>query len=233
VRRLDEDEEAEVREAYERYLDTIPAGKRQQSLSYAVKDVVGRAGFGIGSAGLPAYNLLVEGRTQALENDIVLSIKQGNVPAPSRVVPDEHIRGYFDHQGHRTAVSQRALQAHADPWLGWCELRGVGQVVSELSPYEADIDWGAVTDLDEIFPLLRYLGQATAKIHCVSDAGSDQALVDFQTEEAIAAAVGDEDEALATELAEFGAAYGALARDDHRRFVDAFRNGAIPGVPAD
>jgi uncharacterized protein (DUF2252 family) len=233
VRRLEDDEEAEVREAYERYLDTIPAGKRQQSLSYAVKDVVGRTGFGIGSAGLPAYNLLVEGRTQALENDIVLSIKQGNVPAPSRVVPDEHIRGYFDHQGHRTAVSQRALQAHADPWLGWCELRGVGQVVSELSPYEADIDWGGVTDLDEIFPLLRYLGQATAKIHCVSDAGSDQALVDFQTEEAIAAALGDEDEAFATDLAEFGAAYGALARDDHRRFVDAFRNGAIPGVPAD
>ena len=87
-------------------------------------------------------------------------------------------RGYFEHQGHRTAVSQRALQAHADPWLGWCELGGVGQVVAELSPYEADLDWDAVTDLDEILPLLRYLGQATAKVHCVSDAGSDQALVD-------------------------------------------------------
>jgi uncharacterized protein (DUF2252 family) len=233
IRRLDADEENEVREAYTRYLETIPSGKRQQSLSYAVKDVVGRTGFGIGSAGLPAYSLLVEGRTQALENDIVLSVKQGNVAAPSRVLKDDRIRAYFDHQGHRTAVSQRALQAHADPWLGWCELRGVGQVVKEVSPYEADIDWGGVTDLDDIFPLLASLGRATAKVHCVSDAGSDQALVDFQTEEAITAAVGDEDEAFAADLAAFGAAYGALARDDHRRFVDAFRNGAIPGVPAD
>ena len=49
-------------------------------------DVAGRSGFGIGSAGLPAYNLLIEGRTQALENDVVLSMKQGNVAAPSRVV---------------------------------------------------------------------------------------------------------------------------------------------------
>jgi uncharacterized protein (DUF2252 family) len=230
VRRLDDDERDEVLEAYREYLDTIPEGKRQESVSYEVKDVVGRRGFGIGSAGLPAYNLLVEGRTQALDNDVVLSMKQGNIPAPSRVVDGGELHEYFKHQGHRTAVSQRALQAHSDPWLGWCELRGVGQVVQELSPYENDLDWASVSEPDEIFPLLRYLGQATAKVHCVSDAASDQPLVDFEIEEALMQAIGDEDERFAADLAEFGAAYGALARDDHRRFVDAFRNGAIPGV---
>ena len=230
VRRLDDDEREEVREAYRAYLETIPELKRQHSVSYEVKDIVGVAGFGIGSAGLPAYSLLVEGRSQALENDVVLSMKQGNVAAPSRVVRDKEIRDYFEHQGHRTAVSQRALQAHTDPWLGWCELRGEGQVVKELSPYEADLDWDDVSELDELPELLRFLGQATAKVHCVSDAGSEQTLVGFQTEEAIAEAVGDEEDAFAADLAEFGAAYGELARDDHRRFVDSFRNGAIPGL---
>jgi uncharacterized protein (DUF2252 family) len=230
VRRLDDDEEAEVREAYGAYLETIPDVKRQHSVSYEIKDVVGRAGFGIGSAGLPAYNLLIEGRTQALENDVVLSMKQGNIAAPSRVVRDEAISNAFEHSGHRTAVSQRALQAHADPWLGWCELRGTGQLVKELSPYEADLDWDHVTEPDEIAPLLACLGKATAKVHCVSDAGSDQAIVDFQTEDAIVEAVGDSGEAFADDLAAFGTAYGALARDDHRRFVDAFRNGEIPGL---
>ena len=67
----------------------------------------------------------------------------------------------------------------------------------------------------------------------MSDSGSEQTLVDFQTEQAISAAVGDAGAELASELAEFGAAYGQLVRDDHRRFVDAFRNGAIPGLPAD
>ena len=37
----------------------------------------------------------------------------------------------------------------------------------------------------------------------------------------------------AADLADFGAAYGELAREDHRRFVDAFRNGQIPGLPED
>jgi uncharacterized protein (DUF2252 family) len=233
VRRLEDGERSEVEQAFAAYLETIPEIKRQHSVSYAVKDVVGRAGFGIGSAGLPAYSLLVEGRTQALENDVILSMKQGNVAAASRVVDDSSIRGYFEHAGHRTAVSQRALQAHADPWLGWCSLRDVGQVVKEVSPYEADIDWDQVSDLDEVLELLEYLGHATAKVHCVSDAGSEQTLVEFQTEEAIMAVVDGRDDEFAADLVRFGRAYGDLARDDHRRFVDAFRNGRIPGVPAD
>ena len=141
--------------AYERYLDTIPEAKRQQSISYAVKDVVGRSGFGIGSAGLRAYNLLVEGRTQALENDVVLSMKQAQTPAASAAsCATSGSAPYFEHEGHRTAVSQGALQAHADPWVGWCELDGVGQVIKELSPYEADLDWDVVTELDEMLPLV-------------------------------------------------------------------------------
>jgi uncharacterized protein (DUF2252 family) len=233
VRRLDDDERDLVLTAYEQYLETIPRAKRKESVSYEVKDVVGRSGFGIGSAGLPAYSLLVEGRSQALENDVLLSMKQGNVAAPSRVVDDERIRGAFAHHGHRTALSQRALQAHADPWLGWCEIEGRGQVVQEVSPYEADLDWDVVHEPDEVLALVTSLGQATAKVHCVSDETSEASLVDFQTEEAIRAVVGDRDEELAADLSAFGVAYGALVRDDHRRFVDAFRNGQIPGLPTD
>jgi hypothetical protein len=67
----------------------------------------------------------------------------------------------------------------------------------------------------------------------VSDAGSEQELVDFQTEEAIMAVADGREDDFAADLVEFGRAYGDLARDDHRLFVDAFRNGRIPGVPAD
>lgn len=61
---------------------------------------------------------------------------------------------------------------------------------------------------------------------------SDQTLVEVQTEDAIANAVGDEDEGFAGYLADLGAAYGSQVREDHHLFVDAFRNGAIPGLPA-
>jgi uncharacterized protein (DUF2252 family) len=232
VRLLESAERATVEAAFGEYLATVPSGKRKEVGSYRIKDVVGRSGFGIGSAGLPAYNLLIEGATQALENDVVLSMKQANVAAASRVVDDPTITGYFEHQGHRTAVSQRALQAHADPWLGWCRIGGVGQVVQELSPYETDIDWAEISEPGEILPLLSFLGEAVAKVHCVSDADSEQSLVKFQTEEAIVEAVEGREREFADEMVAFGLGYAVQARHDHRHFVDAFRNGQIPGVGA-
>jgi uncharacterized protein (DUF2252 family) len=229
VRELPDDEREAALAAFEAYLDTIPRGKRFGGNTYRVKDIVGRSGFGIGSAGLPAYNVLVEGHTQALENDVVLSMKQGNVAAPSRIVDERRIRDYFAHEGHRTAVSQRALQAHADPWLGHTELGGVGFVVAELSPYTADLDWSELTEPAEMEPVLNYLGQATAKTHCVSDSDSEQSLVDFQVEEAIAGVVTDEDEFVRA-VTKFGMSYAEQVRVDHRLFVDAFRSGQIPGI---
>ena len=231
IRQLDDDERERVLESYAEYLETIPEERRQQSVSYDVKDVVGRVGFGIGSAGLKSYNMLVEGRTQALENDVVLSMKQGNVAAPSRVVHVEAADAYFHHHGHRTAVSQFALQANADPWLGWCELDGVGQVVQELSPYDEDLDWESVDEPDEIEPLVHFLGKATAKIHCVSDVTSEEDLVEFETEDALAEVLDGRHDELADWLADVGGAYARAVRDDHRLFVDAFRNGDIPGLP--
>jgi uncharacterized protein (DUF2252 family) len=230
VRDLDEAERARVHAAYEAYLNTIPEEKRFRSLTYQVKDIVGRKGFGIGSAGLPAYNVLVEGPTQALENDVVLSMKQGNVAAPSRIVGDERVERYFEHNGHRTAVSQRALQAHADPWLGYTEIEGVGFVVSELSPYVEDLDWSDLTEPEQMLPVLEYLGRATAKVHCVADKDSDPTLVGFQTENEIIEALSGNEEEFVAEMVDFGARYSAIVREDHELFVDAFRNGQIPGL---
>jgi len=230
VRDLDEAERARVHAAYEAYLNTIPEEKRFRSLTYQVKDIVGRKGFGIGSAGLPAYNVLVEGPTQALENDVVLSMKQGNVAAPSRIVGDERVERYFEHNGHRTAVSQRALQAHADPWLGYTEIEGVGFVVSELSPYVEDLDWSDLTEPEQMLPVLEYLGRATAKVHCVADKDSDPTPVGFQTENEIIEALSGNEEEFVAEMVDFGASYSAIVREDHELFVDAFRNGQIPGL---
>ncbi|MGI8538761.1 MAG: DUF2252 domain-containing protein, partial [Rubrobacteraceae bacterium] len=230
VRELEDDEREKVREAFESYLETIPEEKRFRSLTYEVKDIVGRKGFGIGSAGLPAYNILVEGPTQSLENDVILSMKQGNVAAPSRIVHDERVEEYFEHHGHRTAVSQRALQAHADPWLGHTEMDGVGFVVAELSPYVEDIEWSDLTEPEEMEAVLDYLGRATAKVHCVADEDSDPTLVDFQTEDEIVAAIGDKETDFVEEMVEFGMGYSEVAREDHGLFVDAFRNGKIPGL---
>ncbi|NLE78434.1 MAG: DUF2252 domain-containing protein [Rhodococcus sp.] len=233
VRDLDEAEHAMVCQAFDTYVERLPEGKRSERPDfYRIKDVVGRKGFGIGSAGLPAYNVLIDGASQALENDIILSLKQGNYAAPSRIVEEAAVRDYFQHEGHRTVVSQRALQVHTDPLLGYTEIGGVGFVVSELSPYELDLDWSDLTEPEDIAPVLEDLGRATAKVHCVSDEDSDQTLVTFQTEDAIHGVIDGHVDEFVNEIIDFGIAYAEVSRKDHQLFVNAFREDEIAGVTA-
>ncbi|WP_030748341.1 DUF2252 domain-containing protein [Streptomyces griseus] len=216
--------------AFDRYLETLPESSRVRPDSYRVKDVVGRRGIGIGSAGLPSYNVLLEGHSDALENDVVIYLKQAQTPAASRHVTDPAVRGYFRHEGHRTVISQRALQAHADPWLGWTELDGAGQLVAEVSPYAVDLDWSDIDDWEEIAATVADLGRATATMHAAADESSGQSLVAFSTERAIDAAIAADEEGFPELLVDFAHAYGARARADHQIFVDLFRNGRIPGL---
>ena len=114
IRRLGRAERAKVVAAFHGYLETIPESKRfDRALFYDLRDIVGKSGFGIGSAGLPAYNLLVEGYSQALDNDVVLSMKQANVPALSRFVDSRRGRALLRPRGspHRGEPA-RAAGAH-------------------------------------------------------------------------------------------------------------------------
>ena len=232
TRRLGKRERVRVTAAYEAYLETIPRSKRsQRAIFYDLRDVIGKTGFGIGSAGLPAYNLLIEGHSQALDNDVLLSMKQANVSAISRFVDSSTVEEYFDHEGHRTAVSQRALQKHTDPLLGHTELDGVGYVVAEISPYEVDLDWTYLTEPGDIADVVDLLGRATAKIHCASDEDSDEDLVEFQVESAIRSSLHRRRKEFTAWLTDFGVAYAERVRADHALFVEAFRAGRV-GVSA-
>lgn len=232
ARRLGADERTAVVAAFRSYLDTISSSKRfDRALFYELRDVVGKSGFGIGSAGLPAYNVLVEGYSQALDNDVVLSMKQANVPAVSRFVDTADVDAYFLHEGHRTVVSQRALQVHTDPLLGYTELDGIGFVVSEVSPYEVDLDWSNINEPADMRAIVDLLGRATAKIHCASDEDSDQDLVDIQVEAAIVASLKGRRKDFSAWVCQWGIDYAAQVRTDHALFVDAFREGRM-GIAA-
>lgn len=228
---LDGPTKAEVLAAFEQYLATLPPSTRVSPTALRVKDVVGRRGIGIGSAGLPSYNVLLEGHTDALENDVIIYMKQGQTPAVARHVTDPAIAGYFQHEGHRTVISQRALQSHSDPWLGYTTLRGRGQLVAEVSPYATDLDWQDLNELPDLLAVTRYLGRATATMHAAADeSSSGHTLVPFSTEHAIHEAVSRDEAGFTAMLVDFAHAYGARARADHQLFVDLYRNGRIPGL---
>jgi len=121
---------------------------------------------------------------------------------------------------------------HTDPLVGHTTLDGVGYVVAEISPYEADLDWGSITEPDEMSAVVQALGRATAKVHCAYDEDSDQDLVTFQTEAAICKVLEGRRKEFVADLTDFAVDYADRVRADHALFVDAFREGRIGGVSA-
>jgi uncharacterized protein (DUF2252 family) len=90
--------------------------------------------------------------------------------------------------------------------------------------------WDDINDLDDVLQVTEQLGRCVAKIHCCSDDDSDQTLVTFSTEEAINGVIARRETEFVNYLVDFGESYGAIVRNDHRLFVDAFRNRQIPGI---
>ncbi|MFN7731506.1 MAG: DUF2252 domain-containing protein [Pirellula sp.] len=227
---LSEAEKLKVRAALAEYFETIPERKRRSDMVYEVKDIARRKGLGIGSAGLMMISTLLEGPTEALENDILISMKTALPSAAAKYVNDPKVNKYFKHEGHRTATSQRALQVNADPFLGYCSLDGVGMFVTEISPYTADLDWSDINDLDDILDLVENLARCVAKIHCVSDEDSDHTLVDYSTEDEINKVLNGRESEFVHYIVGFSEGYAKCVVNDYQLFVDAFRNKRIGGI---
>ena len=112
LRRLDDGERAAVVRRV-RALPRLHPGGQEVPRGHLRGQGRGRAGPGSASAapGLPAYTVLIEGYNQALDNDVVLSMKQGNVAAPSRVVTDPRSPALPPPRAPHGAVPARAAGA--------------------------------------------------------------------------------------------------------------------------
>ncbi len=114
ITRLDEQELEDVAEALDRYLVTLAPHWRRVVSGYTVVDIAHKV-VGVGSVGLRAYVVLLEG--SGPDDVIFLQLKQAR-----RSVIAPHVHGdsaQHDHQGQRVVEYQQALQTVSDPLLGW------------------------------------------------------------------------------------------------------------------
>lgn len=102
VLELDDGTKKKLSEAFDKYLETLPDTKIRSTCR--IKDCVGKRGVGIGSAGLPTYNILIEGASEALENDRIVYLKQSQPSAASR------------HVGHSIRKAAQEYFKHVSQW---------------------------------------------------------------------------------------------------------------------
>ncbi|CAF1216472.1 unnamed protein product [Adineta steineri] len=233
--------------AFEKYLETVPENKKQvdlnvnsSQLTYKIKDIVARSSPGIGSAGKVSYSFLIEGRSETLENDIILYMKPAQKSAVSYVVRNPTLDEYFKHDGLRTVLCSYAMQASTPKWLGYTTLGSIPCLVDAVTAHSEDLDWSDISDFKDVVEVIQYLGRAMAKIHCVADSDclntpKDVVQLPFSiipkdTEFTIRDAIHGEDDEFIQDMVEFGMLYGEQVRRDHRLFFEAFRNNQFPDL---
>ena len=218
--------------AFDGYLETLPESSPDPP--GLVPGQGRRAAAGASASarpGLPSYNILLEGHSDALENDVVIYIKQAQTPAVSRHITDAAVRDVLpargpphgdlaarpagarrpvaglDRAGRRRAAGRRGLAVRGGP--GLVATSTTRRRSRRSSPTSAG-------------PRPRCTRRRTTRAAtpwCRSPPSGPSTRRSRPTRRASRDL-----------LVDFAHTYGARARADHQIFVDLFRNGRIPGL---
>ena len=203
-------EEDAIAEALDGYLETLAPHWRRVVGGYTILDVAHKV-VGVGSVGLRAYVVLLEGSSP--DDVLFLQLKQARRSVLAPYVHGES--AWHAHQGQRVVEYQQALQTVSDPLLGWTTVGEFQYYVRQFRNMKGTIpldamDTAALTDYAGI------VGHLLAKGHARTSGAS-----------MIAGYFGKGDN-IEQAMCRFAAAYANQTEVDHAAFVAAARAGRLP-----
>jgi uncharacterized protein (DUF2252 family) len=203
-------EEDAIAEALDGYLETLAPHWRRVVGGYTILDVAHKV-VGVGSVGLRAYVVLLEGSSP--DDVLFLQLKQARRSVLAPYVHGES--AWHAHQGQRVVEYQQALQTVSDPLLGWTTVGDFQYYVRQFRNMKGTIpldamDTAALTDYAGI------VGHLLAKGHARTSGAS-----------MIAGYFGKGDN-IEQAMCRFAAAYANQTEADHAAFVAAVRAGKLP-----
>ena len=202
-------------EGLDGYLGTLAPHWRRALGGYTIVDVAHKV-VGVGSVGLRAYVVLLEGSSP--DDVVFLQLKQAR-----RSVLAKYVHGdsaWHAHQGQRVVEYQQALQTVSDPLLGWATVGQHQYYVRQFRNMKGTIALDAI-DAPALTDYAGVVGHLLAKGHARTSGAS-----------MISAYMGSSD-LLDRALARFARLYADQTEADHARLVSAVERGLLPSQPVD
>ncbi len=213
ITRLSDAEAAQVAQALDQYLATLPPHWRRLLSGYTIVDIAHKV-VGVGSVGLRAYVVLCEG--SSADDVVFLQLKQAR-----RSVLAPYVHGdsaWHAHQGQRVVEYQQELQTVSDPLLGWTTIDGLQFYVRQFRNMKGTIPLDAL-DAAALSDYAGIVGRLLAKGHARTSGAS-----------MIAGYAGPGD-VLDRALCRFARAYADQTERDHHSLVTAVKRGLLPAEP--
>ncbi len=211
---LSPDLKALINAIFREYRATLQEDRQELLKRYEIVDM-GHKVVGVGSVGLLAFVLLMQGRDK--DDLMVLQVKQAQ---ESVLEPFTRASGYTKH-GHRVVAGQRLMQAASDSFLGWIDGPGGRSFyVRQLR----DMKWSpdpSTLDAQGLERFAMLCGHTLARAH----ARSGDAV-------ALAAYMGS-GKAFPKAMAAFASAYADQVEIDYADFIQAIEDGRIQSHDAE
>lgn len=224
LRDVDDETRAMLTQAIARYRSTLvdPALTSEDALT--IKDVAQQLGSGVSSFALLRYYVLVEGPSLSQDDDWILEAKEIRDPASFPALPILPSRRHTSN-AERVVTAQRSLQfsPDADPLLGFADSGGFSLRIRHRTPYQKGISsdriWEKLSEGDFTAEDVRVLAQLSGRLLARSHAQAPLAH-GAPALPALSSAVGDNEDAFATEVYEVGHRYTQQLLEDYTLFVE-------------
>jgi len=208
--RINYAEADQIARGLDEYLATLAPHWRRALGGYTLIDLAHKV-VGVGSVGLRAYVVLLEGSSP--DDVLFLQLKQAR-----RSVLARHVHGesaWHAHQGQRVVEYQQALQTVSDPLLGWTTVAGRQYYVRQFRNMKGSVAVDAI-DAAALAGYAAVVGHLLAKGHARTSGAS-----------MIVGYAGSSDR-LDVALARFARLYADQTEADHAALVKAADRGIVP-----
>ncbi|PEF61520.1 DUF2252 family protein [Bacillus cereus] len=169
---LREEEQEDFIKGWNEYLKSIaPFTGTKSEGHFTQKDVVHKQNSGIGSVGRDIFYVLIEGETTASEDDIVLEVKEQQLPAmfAEGQLSKEEYNKWFSSHAERTRIATLATGMKVDSYLGTLYTKGSSYSVKKLSPWYHEFEPTDFHQLSDIEEFVQYAAKAFASMHARAD----------------------------------------------------------------
>ncbi|PEP95263.1 DUF2252 family protein [Bacillus toyonensis] len=166
------EEQEDFTKGWNDYIKSIASFVDTKSEGYFTrKDVVYKQNSGVGSVGRDIFYVLIEGETTGSEDDILLEIKEQQLPAmfAEGQLSKEEYNLWFSSHAERTRIATLATGMKVDSYLGTLYTKGLSYSVKKLPPWYHEFEPADFHQLSDIEEFVQYAAKAFASMHARAD----------------------------------------------------------------
>lgn len=176
------EEQEDFTKGWNEYIKSIASFADKKPEGYFMrKDVVHKQNSGVGSVGRDIFYVLLEGDTAGPADDIVLEVKEQQLPAmfAEGQLSKAEYNGWFTSHAERTRIATLATGMKVDSYLGTLYTQGRSYSVKKLSPWYHEFESADFRKLSDVEEFVQYAAKAFARMHARADLDYNPAYVPY------------------------------------------------------